>query len=228
MDTFKKMLIVPEKVLNDLKSTASTKNVPSDAFDSNIDAKYMEELKSRLVSILNGSEVDSATIKKYKADLAKLMDLEDYSSKTDAPTGNTSPSPDNTKDVKMQIDSDEDLFSDTDDLDFKSLNNTSELEFGKNISNEREPRASTPYTPYETPKSRWDETLEDDETPRGENIKKKLFDGKGHTSSLLDKNRLKNEKKQTVKNAQVIEQFILDEGDGRIKQSGVNTRCQEA
>ena len=241
MGDFKRLILIPENTLNNLQAHESeSKKVPVGIFDDNIDTKYMDDLKSGLISILNSSKIDSATIKKYKADLAMLMDLESPSehrhiaNRMDTTIDSTSRNQEDKGGVKMGEDSGDGYPGDdsTSELDFKSFNDVSvsESDFKESLSDGTGQSASTPFkeslfepadqstsTPKTPQNIDVDETLKST-TPPHKDIKKKLF----QESFSLDQRLLKNGKKTTSRNAKIIEQFILKKGDGRIKENGAN------
>ena len=155
MGDFKRLLLIPENTLRICKLTkASLKRCLVVFLYDNIDAKYMDDLKSGLISILNSSNIDSATIKKYKADLAMLMDLESPSehrhiaNRMDTTIDSTSRNQEDKGGVKMGEDSGDGYPGDdsTSELDFKSFNDVSvsESDFKESLSDETGQSASTP------------------------------------------------------------------------------------
>lgn len=214
---FQRMFIVPENILNNLQDIESnSKHIPGDIFDSDIDTKRMETLKNNLVSVLNSSKLDQATIKRYKSDLAKLMDLEGP-----AVIGNVGVSDHHIKDKMIKKDDGNVLEDVTFDGSDTAFYTGSESDFLGDLSE------GDVSTPHQKSSSDLDETMKNqsstNDPPTTKNVKKRLFQEVESDDLILDRDSLKNEKKTIVKNALKIEDFILKNAEGRIRRDSLSS-----
>ena len=216
---FNRVFMVPEKTLKNLKDVElQSKKIPQDIFDQNIDTKYMESLKTGLVNILNSPHIDEDTIKQYKVDLAKLMDLEGPERDVEVPTVQISSLE---RSEKNEKDSEKDEKLDDGDSSDEDLSyyTGSESDFAQGVEGISPlPHVSTPYP--KTPDV--DETIKNPpSTSKG--VRKRLFDDLENEESILNREDLINQKKGAVNNALKIEEFILQRGPGRIRQNSENS-----